>query len=384
MQRTSLYDAHLALEAKIVEFAGWEMPIQYSTVLEEHRAVRDDAGIFDVSHMGDLLISGPGAERSLRSLLTNDVANLGLGRGLYAHVLDQRGKIMDDTITFRLGPETYLMVPNASTAACIHEWVRDHVEDSTVTDVTPRISCVAVQGPRAGEALRPLLAFDLGGLKRMHGRVVDIDIQPPENFEECLFLPEHLPAFEHIDGKMQGLITRSGYTGEEGYEILVENAAAAPLWQALLGSGKEVGLRPCGLGARDLLRLEMGYLLSGTDFDGTQTTLETGPEWVIKWDHEFVGREALIQQREKGLCRRLVGLEMIERGIPRHGYVVLKDDVEVGKVTSGTLSPVLGRGIALAYVGIEHASEGEELWVRIRETKARCRVVRPPFIKKKV
>lgn len=367
----------------MVEFAGWEMPVQYSSVLDEHRAVRQNVGMFDVSHMGDLVVTGPGAESSLRGLMTNDIAGIVIGKGVYAHVLDHRGMIMDDVICFRLGPETYLVVPNASTSASVHDWVRYHAENARVANVTERIACLAVQGPRARDALQPLLRSELDGLGRMHGRVMDLDIPPPSDRGEGTFLPDLLPLTEHVPGKLQGLVTSSGYTGEEGYEILVESQAAPCLWKALLGSGRRVGLRPCGLGARDLLRLEMGYLLSGTDFDGSQTTLETGPEWVIKWSHEFIGRDALLKQREQGLRRRLVGLEMLERGIPRNGYAVLRGDDVIGRVTSGTLSPVLGRGIALAYVDVAHTGEGEELWVRIRETKVRCRVVRPPFIKRK-
>ncbi|MDW5564053.1 MAG: glycine cleavage system aminomethyltransferase GcvT [Methanomassiliicoccus sp.] len=380
MKRTPLYDAHVALGARIVEFGGWEMPVQYTSILEEHRAVRERAGIFDVSHMGDLIIRGEGAEDSLRELLTNDIKDLPLGKGIYAHVLNEQGKIMDDTFTFRVGLDTYLMVPNASHAEQIYEWVRDRVRDAEVINVSERLACIALQGPKAQEVLQRLTDMDLKGLKRLYGDIVNLKVPSSENSER--FLPDLMNCAPLPSGLTQSYVTRSGYTGEDGFEILVESGAAEMVWNALLSVGRDLELRPCGLGARDVLRLEMGYLLSGADFDGTQSTLQTGPAWVIKWSHEFIGREAMLRQKERGAYRKLVGLELLDRGIPRHGYTVMAGRDEIGRVSSGTLSPILNKGIALAYVDADHAREGEELEVMIRDNKVRAVVVKPPFIRR--
>lgn len=380
MKRTPLYDAHIALGARMVEFGGWEMPVQYTSILEEHRAVRERAGMFDVSHMGDLIIRGAGAEDSLRELLTNDIKDLALSKGIYAHMLNEEGKIMDDTFTFRAGSDTYLLVPNASHAQQIYEWVRDHVRGAIVTNVSERVAAIALQGPRAQEVLQRLTDKDLKSVKRLYSDIVDLKVSSPSGPER--FLPDVLNFPAPLPGTTQSYVTRTGYTGEDGFEILVERGAAVAVWNALLAAGKDLGLMPCGLGARDLLRLEMGYLLSGTDFDGTQSTLETGPAWAIKWDHAFIGREAMMKQKERGGYRKLVGLELQNRGIPRHGYPVVVGNREVGMVTSGTLSPILQKGIALAYVDAELTKENTELAVRIRDNDVRAIVVKPPFIRK--
>jgi aminomethyltransferase len=380
MKRTPLYDAHLALGARMVEFGGWEMPVQYTSILEEHRAVRERAGMFDVSHMGDLIIHGESAESSLRELLTNDIKDLALGKGIYAHMLNEQGKIMDDTFTFRVSPDTYLLVPNASHAPQIYEWVREHIRRAEVVNVSERVASIALQGPRSEEILQRLTDKDLKNVKRLYSDVVDLKVLSPSGYER--FLSELLNFSAPPSGTTQSYVTRTGYTGEDGFEILVESGAAVPVWNALLAVGKDLGLLPCGLGARDLLRLEMGYLLSGTDFDGTQSTLETGPAWAIKWDHKFIGREAMLTQKECAY-RRLVGIELQDKGIPRHGYPVLAGEREVGKVTSGTLSPMLQRGIALAYVNEEQAAEGTKLRVMIRDNEIPATVVKPPFIRRR-
>ena len=382
MKRTPLYDVHIALGARMVEFGGWEMPIQYTTILDEHRAVREKAGMFDVSHMGDLIVRGPRAEDSLRGLLTNDIKDLAIGKGIYAHLLNEQGKIIDDTITFRLGPETFLLIPNASHATQIFEWVRDHVKDADVINVSERLACIALQGPKAPEALQRLTSRDLQSIRRLWGDLVDLKVSGLVDEEARSFLPDLCPSPPPVLGTVQCYITRSGYTGEDGFEILMENEAALAVWNDLLAAGKDLGLQPTGLGARDLLRLEMGYLLSGTDFNGSQTPLETGPEWVVKWDHRFIGREALLKQKDCAVFRRLVGIELREKGIPRHGYPITFNHREVGKVTSGTLSPMLNRGIALAYVNLNHTKEGDEIEVAIRDSSVKAIVVRPPFIRK--
>jgi aminomethyltransferase len=384
MKRTPLYDAHVALGAKMVEFGGWEMPIRYTTILDEHRAVRERAGMFDVSHMGDLIVRGPGAEGSLRELLTNDIKDLAVGKGIYAHLLNEQGKIIDDAITFRLGEEVFLLIPNASHAEGICEWLTSHVRNAGVTDVTERLACIALQGPKASEVLQRLTSQDLGRIKHLRGDLVDLRISAAADDGERRFLPDLCALPSPAPGTVQCYVTRSGYTGEDGFEILLESSMARALWEELLTGGKDLGVQPAGLGARDLLRLEMGYLLSGTDFDGSQTSLETGPEWVIKWDHRFIGREALLKQKDCAMFRKLVGIELLEKGIPRHGYPLTFNHREVGKVTSGSLSPILNRGIALAYVNLDHAKEGDEIEVTIRDSSVKAQVVRPPFIRREV
>jgi aminomethyltransferase len=382
MKRTPLYDVHVALGARMVEFGGWEMPVQYTSILDEHKAVRERAGMFDVSHMGDLLIEGEGAEEELRKILTNDIKDLAVGKGIYAHVLNDQGKILDDTITFRLSKDRYLLIPNASHDQQICEWIKDHTRGLKITNVSERLACIALQGPQAQEILQKLTAKDLGEIKRMRGSCIEIRVSAPIVDENRSFLGDLLGTKSPPPGMVEGYVTRSGYTGEDGFEILIEGGSAPAVWKELLAAGKDADLKPAGLGARDLLRLEMGFLLSGTDFDCTQTTLETGPEWVIKWDHSFIGREAMLKQKDCALFRKLVGLELQEKGIPRHGYPVTYNHKEIGKVTSGTLSPILNKGIALAYVNITHAKEGDEVEVTIRDSSVKAKVVKPPFIRK--
>ncbi len=361
----------------MVDFGGWEMPVQYTSILEEHRAVREAAGLFDVSHMGDLIVRGNGAEEGLRGLLTNDIRGLAVGRGLYAHLLDERGRIIDDTITFHMFPGTYLHIPNASTAPRVYEWVRGHI-GAEVVNVSERVAALALQGPKAAAILQRLTGDDVASLKRMHGAFMVLKVDAPEG---RAFLADVLGMDPPAAG-VRAYVTRSGYTGEDGFEVLVDNEAAVPVWDALMAAGRPEGLRPCGLGARDLLRLEMGFLLSGTDFDGSQSSLETGPPWVVKWDHQYIGREALLEQRERAYPR-LVGLELLGKGIPRHGYPLrAPGGEEIGRVTSGTLSPLVGHGIALGYVDAAHAAPGTELEVGIRDAWVKARVVTPPFLKR--
>ncbi len=384
MKRTPLFDIHISSGAKMIEFAGWEMPVQYTTILEEHRAVRTGAGAFDVSHMGDILIRGEGAEELVRILLTNDIRGVAVGKGIYGHILNDEGHILDDTIVFHMLDDQYWMVPNASTADRIFSWVKAHSSEQEVIDLTKRVACIALQGPKAETILRELTTYDLRRLKRFRGDFLDIQI-PRFDFQPRGFLVDLLPnerSRSAQDGAERCYLTRTGYTGEDGFEILMEAASAIPVWRALFEVGQQHGLKPAGLGSRDLLRLEMGYLLSGTDFDGSESTLQTGPEWAIKWDHEFVGREAMLQQRQRGGFRRLVGLELIERGIPRHNYQISIAGNPIGRVTSGTLSPCLNKGIALGYVDPPYATVGTEVEIVIRDSTAKAQVVKPPFIKR--
>lgn len=347
----------------MVPFAGWEMPMLYAGIVEEHRRVRTRAGVFDVSHMGDLLITGAGAKALLERTLTNDISLAKLGKGIYSHILDHDGNIIDDTIVYNLG-DAFLMVPNASTKDKVLEWMRANAEDAEVLDLSSELSCIALQGPCAEEVMQPLV--DLSELKRFH--IIQASLPLPDSK-----LPSPFPS---LDG-MNCLIARTGYTGEDGFEIIVANDAAPLLWEELL---KDDRVAPAGLGARDTLRLEKGMLLSGTDFDGSQTSLQTGPPWVVKFNHDFIGRDALESQSRNGDYPVLAGLVMDRKGVPRHGYPVVYASEEVGMITSGTMSPILDKGIALAYLPRHLSAPGTELEVMIRDRPYPVTVTRLPFL----
>jgi aminomethyltransferase len=369
MKRTPLYQEHLAAGARMVEFAGWEMPIQYSGIIEEHFHVRKECGVFDVSHMGDLLIKGPQAAIQLDGLLTNPISKAPVGKAVYGHLLNTDGQIIDDVITYHISEGQYLMVPNASNVDRVREWVRMNTRDLEIADLSTRLACLAVQGPLAEVIMQGMCSTDLSTLKRFQGRFAFL------SGKSSHFLADHFA----IKGEGVGCyIARTGYTGEDGFEALVEDRDAAWLWNRLLQTGK---VRPIGLGARDTLRLEMGYLLSGTDFDGSQTSLQTGPPWVVKMDHPFIGRDVLILQKERKYDV-LVALKLAGKGVPRHGYPIMHSGKIVGKVTSGNMSPCLKEGIALGYVPQKLAAIGTELAVQIRQEAVPALVVELPFYRK--
>ena len=369
MKRTPLYSEHLALGARMVEFAGWEMPIQYSGIIEEHLHVRGKCGLFDVSHMGDLLIRGPDAARQLDGIITNPISKAPVGKGVYGHLLTTDGQIIDDIITYHIAQGQYLMVPNASNVDRVREWVKERTKGLDVIDLSTRLACIAVQGPLAQEMLQNVCSIDLSSLKRFQGAFAFL------SGDDSSFLQDILPRSGHGVGCY---IARTGYTGEDGFEVLVEDKDAPWLWKRLL---QDERARPIGLGARDTLRLEMGYLLSGTDFDGRQTSLQTGPPWVVKMDHPFIGRDILVLQRERSYDV-LVGMELLEKGVPRHGYDIMSKGKIVGKVTSGNMSPCLRIGVALGYVPQKLASPGTELAIVIRGELVPTKVVEIPFYRK--
>jgi aminomethyltransferase len=358
-RRTPLYEVHRALGARLVEFAGWDMPLSYRGAIEEHRAVRERCGLFDVSHMGEIEVRGPEAEAACQRLTVNDVSRLRIGDGQYTLLCNQQGGVLDDLIVYRLGPERYLMVVNAANAESDLLWIREHV--GTVAEVVDRSSdygLLALQGPESEFALRTLTAIDLPALR----------------------------PFTTLEGVVAGLrilVSRTGYTGEDGFELLVDPGNATELWSALVDAAARRGGMPAGLGARDTLRLEAGLPLCGTDMDTTTTPLEAGLAWVVKLGkRDFIGRAALAAQAERGLARRLVGLRVDDAGVPRHGYQVWRDGRPVGSVTSGTKSPTLGSFIALAYVAAEAASVGTELTVEMRGRHVPARVVARPFYRR--
>jgi aminomethyltransferase len=382
MHKTPIHDEHVALGAKMVFFAGWDMPIQYTSIIEEHMTVRRASGAFDVSHMGDFIIRGRHAGISMDTLVTNEVQCQPIGRCIYAHLLDDKGRILDDTIVTNLGEDEFLMVPNAATTPKMRKWMEEHLHGQEFHDMSRDLAAIAIQGPTAKDVLADLTSADFSAVKFFWAGFSRLDKIAAAGSSPSTAL---LKGRSQMNGEGPGIhafVSRTGYTGEDGFEIVVENSDAVAVWRAVLEKGSGHGLKPIGLGARDTLRLEKSLLLSGTDFDGTQTSLQTGPGWVVDWKHDFIGKKALIEQKARGAYDRLVCLALEERGIPRHGYDILNEGVKVGTVTSGTLSPVLRKGIAMGYVPSGLSSVGTKVQVRIRESVVNAEVIKPPFVRR--
>ena len=381
MKETPLHAAHVDVGARMTDFAGWDMPMQFTSVMDEHLAVRSACGIFDVSHMGDLLIRGSGARGVMARLMTNDVASAPVGRCVYSHILDEQGGIIDDTIAMAIAEDEFLVVPNAATTGKVADWIRAHVDGQEVLDISDSIATIAVQGPSAAAIMGRLTSADLTDVRPFWGMFAVLDgVEWPEGPSGDL-----LEDRTYLGGPGQGvpaLLSRTGYTGEDGFEIACGNSAAVAVWRALLSQGSEHGLKRIGLGARDTLRLEKGLLLSGTDFDGSQTSLQTGPRWVVKFGHDFIGKAAIERQMSTGGYPKLVGISMLGRGIPRHGYdIVSASDDVIGRVTSGTMSPVLRKGIALGYLPQDQAEPGTGVRIRVRDDLVDAEVVQTPFVR---
>lgn len=382
MHRTPLHEEHVALGAKMVWFAGWDMPIQYTTIIDEHMTVRTKSGAFDVSHMGDFVIKGKHAGLVMDTICTSEVQCHQVGRCVYAHILDDQGRILDDTIVTVLAEDEFFMVPNAATTQKMRKWVEGHIHGQEFHDESTDIACIAVQGPTAKDVLAQLTTADLDSLKFFWAAFARLDKIQSSGTEVKTVLLKDRRMMNGSGNGIKAFVSRTGYTGEDGFEILVENADAVAVWRAVLDKGKAFGLKPIGLGARDTLRLEKSLLLSGTDFDGTQTSLQTGPGWVIDWKHEFIGKKVLTEQRASGSYDKLVCILAEDRGIPRHGYDILVDGAKVGQVTSGTLSPVLKKGIAMGYVPVGLANPGTKLQIKVRDTLVSAEIVKPPFVKR--
>jgi aminomethyltransferase len=358
-QRTALYDRHRALGARVVDFAGWDMPVSYRGAAEEHRAVRERCGLFDVSHMGEVEISGAGAAALCDRLTVNDVSRLRDGDGQYSIFCDERGGVVDDLIVYRLSSGQFLLVVNAASTTTDLAWIREHANGGThVVDRSAETGLLALQGPASVEVLQSLTRLDLGTVK----------------------------SFSIHATSVAGLavrVARTGYTGEDGFELFVPTEQLPALWDALLAAMARVDGMPCGLAARDTLRLEAALPLCGSDMDRTTTPLEAGLGWVVKLGKgPFVGSDALRGQHEAGVRRRLVGVEMDEPGVPRHGQTVHQGEVEVGAITSGTKSPTLGTFIGLAYVAREQSTVGQRLTVDVRGRRHAAHVVRKPFYRR--
>jgi len=361
LRRTPLNECHRAAGAKMVSFAGFEMPVQYTGVIEEHHAVRRAAGLFDVSHMGEFEAEGPGAGAFLQGLVTNDVARLEPGRVLYAVMCREDGGIVDDLTVYRLAGERYMAVVNAANIGKDFEWMSARKPAGVaLRDASEETGLLALQGPRAEAILARLIpgGGDLGAI------------------------PYYGAQERQVAGR-RALVSRTGYTGEDGFEIYCAAEDAPRLWGEILAAGAGEGLRPCGLGARDTLRTEMKYALYGNDIDETTNPLEAGLGWVVKFKAGgFVGREALLRVKEEGVARKLVGFGMVDRGIPRHGAPLLAGGRPAGVVTSGTMSPTLGKAIGIGYVPVSHAAEGSEIAVDIRGAARAARVVKTPFYRR--
>lgn len=362
MNRTPLYEEHKKLGAKIVPFAGWEMPLSYTGVLEEHRATRSAVGLFDVSHMGRIDVTGPAAVALLDRVATSPVKKLAVGGMQYALACNEQGGILDDIMIYRFGEQRYFVCANASNAGKIFEWLVKQAADFSglqVTDRSPALAQIAVQGPRSRDLMRPLTEAALDQLKLRH----------------C------------VEAKVAGvpmLLSRSGYTGELGYELYLPAGRAREVWETLLHKGSAYGLKPCGLGCRDTLRLEMGYPLYGNDMDETITPIEASLEFAVDLEKtDFIGREAMVRQKENGIARKLIGFELSQRGVPRHGQTILSGGKEVGIVASGNHAPSLNKGIGMGYVRTAFAKTGGEIQIDIRGNAVPAVIVDRPFYKKK-
>ncbi len=357
LKKTPLHDVHLALGAKMVPFAEYEMPVQYpSGIRAEHQAVRTAAGLFDVSHMGEFLVRGPQAIDLVQLVSVNDASSLAVGQCQYSAMCAEDGGIRDDVVVYRMA-DHYMLVVNASRRAQDWAWIVEHADGLAVTleDRSDDLGLLALQGPAAQEILDPLTPANLDGVAY----------------------------YRFVDGTVAGCpatISRTGYTGEDGFELYVAEKDAAAVWNAVFEQGEGSGLLPCGLGARDSLRLEVGFALYGNELDEEHTPLAGRLGWLVKWDKgDFSGRDALVRQKQEGVHRRLVGIRLTERGFPRPGYPIVHEGNEVGSVTSGTVSPSLGYGIALGYVPAELIRPDTEVGVRIRGKVIPGVVARLPF-----
>ena len=351
-KRTALYEEHVALGARLVDFAGWQMPMFYSGIVREHKMVRSTAGIFDVSHMGEFEVSGPDAVRALERLMTNRVASLKDGGVRYTAMCYEDGGVVDDLLVYSL-PDRYILVVNAANRIKDYQWIEANLEgDVVLRDVSDQTALVALQGPASEEVLKPLADTELPALAYY-------------NSTDAL-----------VAGKAV-LLSRTGYTGEDGFEIYCRPEDAREIWRALLDSGQRVDIGPVGLGARDTLRLEMGYNLYGSEMGPDRTPAEAGLMWVTKLDKGgFIGREAIQRVLDEGAGERIVGFELTERGVPRNGQRIMKENESVGVVTSGTFSPSLERGIGLGYLRHD-VSEG--IAIEIRGKQVAARLTSPPF-----
>ncbi|WP_242922787.1 glycine cleavage system aminomethyltransferase GcvT [Pontibacter liquoris] len=360
LKKIALNDVHEALGAKMVPFAGYNMPVRYSSDIEEHNAVRNAVGIFDVSHMGEFMVRGPQALDLIQRVTTNDAAKLEDGKVQYSCLPNENGGIVDDLLVYRFGEEEYMLVVNASNIDKDWDWISKYnTQGVALENISDEMSLFAVQGPKATEALQSLTSIDLPAMVY----------------------------YTFVKGEFAGvsdvIVSATGYTGAGGFEIYVKNQDARKVFDAIMEAGKPFGIKPIGLGARDTLRLEMGFCLYGNDIDDTTSPLEAGLGWITKFDKDFTNAANLKAQKEAGVDRKLIAFEMVDKAIPRSHYEIVNAEGEkIGEVTSGTQSPTLSKGIGLGYVAKEYSKTDSEIFVRVRNKDMKAKVVKLPFVKK--
>tara|TARA_B100000795_G_scaffold194471_1_gene148708 strand:+ start:22734 stop:23816 length:1083 start_codon:yes stop_codon:yes gene_type:complete len=360
MKDTALSAIHTALGAKMVPFAGYNMPVSYQGINIEHETVRENVGVFDVSHMGEFFVTGPNALALIQRVCSNDAAKLVDGQAQYSCFPNEDGGVVDDLIVYRLEIEKYLLVVNASNIDKDWAWINAHnTMGAELKNSSENYSLLAIQGPKAIEAMQSLTSEDLAAIK---------------------FYTFKVNNFAGIDDV---IISATGYTGSGGFEIYCKNTDALQIWSKVLEAGKDWGIKPIGLAARDTLRLEMGYCLYGNDIDDTTSPLEAGLSWITKFNKDFVNSKALKQEKERGVTKTLVAFELTQRGIPRQGYDILNNQGEtIGVVTSGTMSPSMNKGIGLGYVPVELKEVGSQIQIQIRKKTIPATIVKLPFYKK--
>jgi aminomethyltransferase len=361
LRKTPLNARHRASGARMVSFGGWDMPVEYSGIVQEHLAVRSRAGLFDVSHMGEIEIAGSDALAAVQRISCNDASKLQVGQAQYSGLTTPEGTFVDDLLVYRLAPSHFLLVVNAGNIPKDYAWIAEQIKpagDVVAVDASSRYALLAIQGPAALDVVQPLTGVELSAMKYywfVHGEVASV----------------------------RATISRTGYTGEDGFEVFVPPQSADRVWNAVLESGRAADLVPCGLGARDTLRLEASMRLYGNDIDETTTALEADLGWIVGWKKDdFIGAGALRAQKAGGVRRKIVGFEVLERGIARHGYDVYVGGAKAGTVTSGTQTPYLKKAIGMAYLPIEHTAPDAEFDVDIRGRRTRARVVPMPFYKR--
>jgi aminomethyltransferase len=359
VKNTALSHIHEALGAKMVPFAGYNMPVQYEGVNAEHETVRTGVGVFDVSHMGEFLLTGPNALALIQKVTSNDASTLTIGRAQYSCLPNRDGGIVDDLLVYKIKEEQYLLVVNASNIEKDWNWISSFNDLGVeMRNLSDDYSLLAIQGPKAVAVMQTLTSVDLSSIKYYH-----FEVGPFAGIENVI-------------------ISATGYTGSGGFEIYCKNNEVEQIWNKLFEAGKSEGIKPIGLAARDTLRLEMGFCLYGNDINDTTSPIEAGLGWITKFTKEFTNSQALKAQKEAGVSRKLVGFELVDKGIPRHDYIIVDaDGKNIGIVTSGTMAPSLKKAIGMGYVASEHAAVGSTIYIEIRDKKIEAKVVAYPFYK---
>ncbi|MFM7022726.1 MAG: glycine cleavage system aminomethyltransferase GcvT [Flavobacteriales bacterium] len=358
MKQLVLKNKHIALGAKMVPFAGFEMPVQYEGINAEHEAVRNAVGIFDVSHMGEFLVTGGGALELIQAVTSNDASKLGDGKIQYSCLPNDKGGIVDDLLVYRVSDVEYMLVVNASNIDKDWDWISKHnTYGANMRNISDDYCLFAIQGPKAKKTLQKLTSVDLSAMS---------------------YYTFAIDKFAEVEDV---IISATGYTGASGFEIYVYNSDAEKVWDAIMNAGEEFGIKPIGLAARDTLRLEMGYCLYGNDINDTTSPIEAGLSWITKFSKSFVNSDVLKSQKEKGVGRKLVGFELIDKGIPRHDYeIVNAEGKNIGIVTSGTMSPTLKKAIGMGYVATELSTLNSEIFIKVRDKSLKAKVVALPFL----